>query len=179
MKGVELVDYSKPGFAVVHLDAGPSPGGTAQLEIRASGTRTRLEPSHAAVGAGGALVVVNRTGAAHVLSAPAQGLVRRLAPGEQIEIAVPEAGEQSLFLLDVPRSASTVFVSAGTYAVVSAEGRFELRGLPPGSHLLRAWHPRFPPAQVPLEIAAGGVVQLDVEMGVESRDEASVPAALP
>jgi hypothetical protein len=179
MKSVELVDYSKPGFAVVHLDAGPSPAGTAQLEIRARGTRTRLEPSHAAVGAGGALVVANRTGAAHFLSAPALGLVRRLEPGEQVEIAVPEAGEQSLYLLDVPRSTSTVFVSAGAFAVISADGRFELRGLAPGSHTLHAWHPRFPPAHSKLQITAGSVVQLDFELGVTSRDDASVPAALP
>ena len=119
MSDVAFVDYSKPGFAVVYLDAGPSPGGNAQLAIRTTGVRTRLDPPHAAVGAGGRIVVRNGTGAAHVLSAPGFGLLQRLEPGQQAEIAVPEAGEQSLFLLDVPRSGSTVFISPGPFAVVS------------------------------------------------------------
>jgi len=181
MSGVEFVDYSKPGFAVVHLDAGPSPAGTAQLMIRTSGVRTRLDPPYAAVGAGGALVVSNTSSAPHVLSAPAMGLVRRLEPGQQVEIAVPDAGEQSLFLLDVARSEATVFVSPGPFVVVSEDGRFELSGLSPGSHGLLAWHPRFPPARAPLQITSDSVVQLDLEMGVDQRDDApaSAPADLP
>jgi hypothetical protein len=181
MSDVEFVDYSRPGFAVVHLDAGPSPAGTVQLVIRTSGVRTRLDPPHAAVGAGGALVVRNTSGVAHVLSAPALGLVHRVEPGEQVEIAVPEAGEQSLFLLDVPRSEATVFVSPGPFVVVSSDGRFELSGLTPGSHSLLAWHPRFPPARAPLQIAPGSRVRVDLEMGVDQRDDvpASAPADLP
>jgi hypothetical protein len=181
MSEVEFVDYSKPGFAVVHLDSGPSPAGTAQLVIRSTGVRTRLDPEHSVVGAGGALIVSNESGAAHVLSAPAMGLVHRLEPGEQVEIAVPDAGEQSLFLLDVARSESKVFVSPGPFVVVSADGRFELTGLAPGSHTLLAWHPRFPPARASLQIAPDSIVQLDLEMGVDQRDDApaSAPADLP
>ena len=117
----------------------------------------------------------NDSGAAHVLSAPALGLVRRLEPGEQVEIAVADAGEQSLFLLDVPRSESTVFVSPGPFVVVSADGRFELSGLAPGRHALLAWHPRFPPARASLELAPDSVVRLDLEMGVDQSDD--VPRA--
>ena len=181
MSDVEFVDYSTPGFAVVYHDAGPSPAGTAQLEIRTTGVRTRLDPAHSVVGAGGALVVSNRSGAAHVLSAPDIGLLRRLEPGQQVEIAVPEPGEQSLFLLDVARSEATVFVSPGPFVVVSADGRFELSGLAPGSHRLLAWHPRFPPARASLQIAPDSIVQLDLEMGVDQRDDApaSAPADLP
>jgi len=170
MRDVEFVDYSKPGFAVVHLDAGPSPGGSAQLEIRTSGVRTRIDPPQAAVGAGGAVVVTNASGAAHVLSAPMLGLVRRLEPGEQVELAVPTAGEQSLFLLDVPRCESTVFVSPGPFVVVSADGRFELSGLSPGRHALLAWHPRFPATRAALELAPDSVVRVDLEMGVDQSD---------
>jgi hypothetical protein len=181
MSDVQFVDYSKPGFAVVHLDTGPSPAGSAQLVIRTTGVRTRLDPEYAAVGAGGTLVVSNGSGAAHVLSAPAMGLVRRLEPGRQVEIAVPDAGEQSLFLLDVARSESTVFVSPGPFVVVGADGRFELSGLAPGSHALLAWHPRFPPVRTSVQIAPDSVVQLDLDMGVDQRDDvpASAPAALP
>ncbi len=179
MSDVEFVDYSKPGFAVVYLDTGSSPAATAQLVIRTTGVRTRLDPPHAAVGAGGLIVVANASGAAHVLSAPAMGLVHRLEPGQQVEIAVPLAGEQSLFLLDVARSEATVFVAPGPFAVVSADGRFELGGLAPGGHTLHAWHPRFPPARASLQLAPDSVVHLEIEMGVGQRDDASVPANLP
>ena len=74
MRDVEFVDYSKPGFAVVHLDSGPSPRGSAALEIRTTGVRTRLDPPQVAVGAGGSVVVTNSADTAHVLSAPAIGL---------------------------------------------------------------------------------------------------------
>jgi hypothetical protein len=181
MSDVAFVDYSKPGFAVVYLEAGPSLRGSAQLAIRSTGVRTRLDPPYAAVGAGGSIVVRNGTSAAHVLSAPGIGLLRRLEPGQQLEIAVPQAGEQSLFLLDVPRSGSTVFISPGPFAVVSDDGRFELSGLAPGDHRLLAWHPRFPPARASLQIAEGERVRLDLEMGVDQRDDApaSAPADLP
>jgi hypothetical protein len=177
MSEVEFVDYSTPGFAVVHLGAGPSPAGTAQLAIRTTGVRTRLDPAHIAVGAGGKLIVRNDARSAHVLSAPAVQVVQRLEPGQEVEIAVPEAGEQSLFLLDVARSEATVFVSPGPFTVVAADGRFELSGLAPGSHTLLAWHPRFPPARAPLQISADQVVQLDLDMGVDQRDD--VPASAP
>jgi hypothetical protein len=170
MRDVEFVDYSKPGFAVVHLDSGPSPRGTAALEIRTTGVRTRLDPPQVAVGAGGSVVVTNSADTAHVLSAPAMGLLRRLAPGEHVELALPDAGEQSLFLIDVPRSEATLFVSPGPFVVVSADGRFELSGLSPGRHELIAWHPRFPPTGARLELAPNSVVRLDLEMGVDQSD---------
>lgn len=181
MGEIAFVDYSKPGFAVVYVDSGASPAGTAQLAIRTTGVRTRLDPPHAAVGAGGTIVVRNGSSAAHVLSAPGTGLLQSLEPGQQVEIAAAEAGEQSLFLLDVPRSGSTVFISPGPFTVVGGDGRFELSGLAPGNHRLLAWHPRFPPARASLQIAEGSVVQLDLEMGVDQRDDApaSAPADLP
>ncbi len=167
MRDVTFVDYSKPGFAVVYLDAGPSVGGSAELLIRTTGVRTRLDPPQAAVGAGGVVVVRNASAAPHVLSAPALGVVRRLEPGEQVELALPDAGEQSLFLLDVPRSESTLFVAPGPFAVVSAEGRFELSGIVPGRYAVLAWHPRFPPARASLDLGPNRVVRLDLEMGVD------------
>jgi hypothetical protein len=181
MADVTFVDYSKPGFAVVYLASGASPGGTAELEIRTTGVRTRLDPPHAAVGTGGKIAVRNGTGAAHVLSVPGIGMLQRLEPGQQVEIAAEQAGEQGLFLVDVPRSGSTVFVAPGPFSVVSHDGRFRLSGLSPGDHQLLAWHPRFPPAHAPLQIAAGRIVQLDLDMGVDQRDDvpASAPADLP
>lgn len=170
MRDVQFVDYSKPGFAVVHLDGGPSPRGSAELVIRSTGVRTRLDPPQAAIGVGGGAVIRNEAGAAHVISAPALGVVRRLEPGEEFALTFADAGEQSLFLLDVPRAESTLFVSPGAFVVVSADGRYELSELPPGHYALQAWHPRFPPTRSELDLAAGGVVRLDLEMGVDQSD---------
>ena len=170
MRDVQFVDYSKPGFAVVHLDAGPSPRGNADLVIRTTGVRTRLDPPNAVVGVGGSVVVANESPAAHVLSAPALGLVRRLEPGEKLELTLAQAGEQSLFLIDVPRAESTLFVSPGAFVVVSTDGRYELSGLPPGRYGVLAWHPRFPPMRAALEVGADDVVRLDLEMGVDQSD---------
>jgi hypothetical protein len=181
MRDVTFVDYSKPGFAVVQLAEGASPAGKAELAIRTTGVRTLIDPLHAAVGVGGAVVVRNESNAAHVLSAPTLGVVRRIEPGEELELALPEAGEQSFFLLDVPRSEASLFVASGPFAVVAADGRFELAGLAPGRHQLQAWHPRFPPARSFVDLAPDSIVRVDLEMGVDQRDASSetVPAAHP
>jgi len=181
MADVTFVDYSKPGFAVVYVTQGASPGGTAELAIRTTGVRTRLDPAHAAVGAGGRIAVRNDSSAPHVLSLPGIGMLQRLDPGQRVEIPVSQAGEQSLYLLDVPRSESVVFVSPGPFTVVAEDGRFQLNGLAPGDHELMAWHPRFPPAHASLRIADGSIAHLDLDMGVDQRDDvpASAPANLP
>ena len=181
MADVTFVDYSKPGFAVVYVAEGASPGGTAELSIRSTGVRTRLDPAHAAVGTGGHISIRNASGAPHVLSVPGIGMLQRLDPGQQVEVPVSQAGEQSLYLLDVPRSESVVFVAPGPFTVVAEDGRFQLNGLAPGEHQLKAWHPRFPPAQASLRIADGSTAHLDLDMGVDQRDDvpASAPADIP
>ena len=166
LRDVEFVDYSRPGFAVVYLEGTPSPGGTASFSIRDGALRPYLEPSHAAVGAGGRLRIANASARAHVLSLPESDLVRRLDPGEAVEIALAEAGEQPLFLLDAPEELGRLFVAPGRYTVASETGRFELRELPPGRLILRAGHPRFPPISRELELAAGRAERVDLELGV-------------
>jgi hypothetical protein len=165
LRDVEFVDYSKPGFAVVYVE-GEEPGGELDLAIRATRLGTRLDPVHGAVGAAGRLVVTNRSGAAHVLSYPAAGVVRAIRPGERLELALPRAGEQGLFLLDVPEAEALVFAAPGPFAVVSSSGRFALRDLPSGTQTLHAWHPRFPPLVQQVDLPSGGVVQVELEMGV-------------
>jgi hypothetical protein len=171
LRDVELVDYSRPGFAVVYLEGTPSPGGLASFQIRDGPLRPYLEPAHAAVGVGGTLRVANASARAHVLSLPDADLVRRLEPGEAIELGLARAGEHPLFLLDAPEELGRVFVAPGRFAVASDTGRFELRDLPPGRLLLRAWHPRFPPISRDLELAPGRVARVDLELGVGTLSE--------
>jgi hypothetical protein len=165
LRDVEFVDYSQPGFAVIYVEEEEPPAGSVELVIRASKVGTRLTPAHAAVGSAGRLSVRNDSGEPHVVSYPAAGLIRRLQPGETLESALPRAGEQGLFLLDLPDSAATVFAAPGRYAVVSAAGRFTLTGLAPGRRVLRVWHPRFPPLARPLDLAPDSSVRVDFELG--------------
>jgi hypothetical protein len=174
MRDAGLVDYSTPGFAVVFVNTGTKPGGAATVTIRDTHVEPRLEPDHLAIGDGGRISVVNASASAHILSYPAAKLVRRLAAGERLEIAVPSAGEQGLFLLDVPEASTTIFAAPGPFAVVSTAGEFDLRDLQPGAVELRAWHPRFPPVVQTLELAPDASLRVDLDMGVGIGPEASL-----
>jgi hypothetical protein len=166
MRDVELVDYSRPGFAVVYVEGPLVPDAPARFSIR-SGVRTRLEPRRLAVGLGSAIEVTNSSDRTHTLSCPAAGLIRTLAPGETAEIRVAEPGEVRLFLLDVPGAKALAFVAPGPYAVVAKSGRFSLENVAPGHRTLHVWHPRFPPASRTLDLAPDSVARVDIQLGVE------------
>lgn len=162
-----LVDYSRPGFAVVWVDAPPPGGSTTRIAIRDGATGVRFEPPHAALAAGGRITIVNESGRPHLLSVPAAGLVRPLATGDALPIANVAAGEWALFLLDVPGEEARVFAAPGPFQVVSTSGRFALGDLAPGSARLHAWHPRFPPAMRTVSLAAGAPTRVDLELRVD------------
>lgn len=173
MRDVQLVDYSTPGFAVVYVAEHATPGGSAEIAIRDTRVEPRFEPSELAIGAGGHIAVVNSSTTAHLLSYPAAQIFQRVAPGERVEIDVPQDGEQRLFLIDLPDAAATLFVAPGRYAVVSTSGDYELRDLDPGALELRAWHPRFPPVARHVELAPDANLRVDLQMGVDvAPDEA-------
>jgi hypothetical protein len=163
---VELVDYARPGFAVVWLDGAADTGASARLAIRANEFETRLEPAWAAVGAGGTLDLLNITREVHTVSCPSLGIVRRLEPGQALVVVVPDAGAHPLFLLDRQEVEGGVFAAGGPFAVLSNTGRFELRDLAPGAVRLHAWHPRFPPVERGVEVVADETRRVDIEMGV-------------
>ncbi len=173
LRDVAFVDYAHPGFAVVYLDGGRSPGGRADVAIRDTRTRVVLSPEHAALGVGGVIVVRNDARDPHVVSCPAAQIVRRVAPGESVEIPASEAGERALFLLDAKSAEALVFVAPGPFAVTAEDGSFELHDLPPGTQRLRAWHPRFPPAARTVDLVSGELVLVDIELGVDRPGEAA------
>ena len=171
LAGVRFVDYERPGFAVVYAEGQPGPEDATVLEIRSGVSTAHIEPSLAAVGRGGRIVLHNRTADAHVVSLPARGAVHRLEAGERLALSDLDGGEQPVFLLDAPRASARVFVAPGPYAVTSESGRFHLAGLAPGRVRLWAWHPRFPPTSRWVEVGAGAQ-RVDLEMGVGSAPEA-------
>lgn len=161
-----LVDYSKPGFAVVWADGPAPPASDARLAIRDGVAGARIEPAFAALAAGGAIHVTNETASPHVVSCPPARLVRELAPGESLAIAADAAGERALFLLGGDAEAR-VFAAPGPYQVVSSAGRFALSDLAPGAVALHAWHPRFPATSVRTEAPAGATTRVDLELRVD------------
>lgn len=166
MRDARIVDYSKPGFAVVYLDGATAEGERVDLSIRANEFETRLEPRWLALAAGGTVAVHNTTGEPHTVSCPSLSLVARVAPGESLEVPVKAPGAHSVFLLDRPQVESGFFAAPGPYAVLTRDPRFELRDLPPGRAELHAWHPRLPPIARSVEVVADAVVRVDLEMGV-------------
>lgn len=165
LRDVEFVDYSRPGFAVVYVREKRPPAGRLELAIRDTRFGVRIEPAQAAIGAAGRVAIVNQGASRHVVSYPAAGVVREIAPGQVLELAVPQVGEQGVFLLDAT-AAARVFAAPGPFAVVSPSGRFTLDDLAPGRRELHAWHPRFPPARQLVELAANARVRVDLQLGV-------------
>jgi hypothetical protein len=176
---VALVDYSRPGFAVVYAEDGAPPPANApvRLAVRSGPLGPRLEPAHAALAAGGSLEIGNESGEARLVSCPAAGLVRRLEPGASLAILVSNPGEWPVYLLDAPGEPARVFAAPGRWAVASEAGRFELADLAPGRHRLVAWHPRFPPAAATVELASGRAQRVDLELRVDGEDHAAVEAS--
>lgn len=165
LRDARLVDYSRPGFAVVYLERGSASTGTARIAARASEFGTRLEPEHAALGADGVLTLANETAAPQVVSIPSLGVVRRLEPGEERAQRVA-AGAHDVFLLGVDAQAS-VFAAPGPFARVAPSGHWELRDLEPGLARVRTWHPRFPAVAREIELVAGRTERLELEVGVD------------
>lgn len=170
-EGVSFVDYSKPGFAVVYTEGPARPDDATALAIRAGATGVHFDPPHAAIAAGGAITITNESDASHVVSCPGAGLVKPLAAGESLAIHAATPGEWPIFLLDVAGEEARVFAAPGPYRVVSSSGRYELTDLEPGRAQLRAWHPRFPPASTSVDLAAGAVQRVDLELRVGDHDE--------
>jgi hypothetical protein len=171
LRDVQLVDYSKPGTSVVYLDLAARPGGRAELAVEESLAGAHLEPRFAAVGAGGEVVVANRTREDAIVSLPALARVERLAPGATLAVPAERPGPLEIYRLGADEPAR-VWVSPGPWVRPDASGRFALTGLAPGRVTLHAWHPRLPSATAEVELRAGETAHVDFEIGVGRGDAA-------
>lgn len=62
--------------------------------------------------------------------------------------------------------AYVVVLENAAYALAAPDGRFAIRGVPPGRHTLHAWTPGAEPARRELEVAAGAIARADFELVV-------------
>lgn len=167
LRDVRFVDYLHPGFAVVFLDGREVPGGgVADVVIRASKLRTRIEPTELAVAMGATLRVRNDTDAPHVFSFPSAGRVQQLPAGGSLELLIDKPGPQSLFLLDVPDGEASLFAAPGPFARVADDGSWEIRAVEAGRVRVVAWHARFPAASAWLDLVPERVARIDFQIGV-------------
>lgn len=168
------VDYSQIQFAVVYApsarSAAPAP---AELVIRSSDKGPRIEPHYAATSPAAGVRVSNATADQQIVSVPGAARLERIDPGESALISGLAPGESTVHLLGVPErnaaSPALVWVAEGLMTVVDASGRYTLRGLEPGRHQVRAWHPRLPPSSIhTVDLTRGSVLRLDLEIGLDS-----------
>lgn len=177
LAGVRRVDYSRPGFVIVHAGrADPTEGAAirsvtetepaATLTIREANVGPRLEPAYIAFLAGREIRVSNAAREAYIVSCPSAGAVLKLAAGESALLQISDPGAHEFFLLGVSGAYTQAFASPGPFTIVSDSGRFVLSDLPPGPRTIHAWHPRLPPIARGIALQAGQVLRLDLELGV-------------
>ncbi|MGH7336333.1 MAG: carboxypeptidase-like regulatory domain-containing protein, partial [Myxococcota bacterium] len=162
---VRMFDYSKPEASVVFLDTGGRPGGRVELTAEDAIAGARLNPRFAAVGAGGEVVIANRTRGQIVVSVPAAQSVERIPAGAEGVVRAERAGQLEIFLLGADEPAR-VWVSPGPWVRPDASGHFALSGLAPGRATLRAWHPRLPSASAEVDLRPGETAVVNFEIGV-------------
>lgn len=97
--------------------------------------------------------------------------MRKLAPGESASLTSLDEGEVPVYLLGLPASSSALlWVAPGARVEAGSSGRYTLRGLAPGRHEIRAWHPRMPPGRsVSVEVGQGEVRRVDLEIAIDRR----------
>jgi hypothetical protein len=175
LRDVAAVDYQQPGFSVVFTDAAPAAApAPAAFALETWAGRVRFTPAFGATDLGRGVDVTNRSDETRIVTAPAAGFARALAPGETAHVTPAEAGELELHVLEGAAAPAIVFVAPGAFVRVGADGRYELRGLAPGPVEIRAWHPRLPVTGARrVELADGQALELDLEIGV---DHAEKPA---
>lgn len=169
VRKAEQTDYSQPGYAVTYLDsrAAPPPP-TLALSIEPGARSDEFRPALAAAAAGLPIAISNHTQRVQIASAPMEGWLAEIAPGETAVITPQASGELAVHLLGAQAAPALVWVAPGAFAVAGTSGRYELHGLEPGNVAVRAWHPRLPPsAPEVVTLARGAVHRLDIEIGVD------------
>jgi len=179
---VKRVDYARMKFAVVYAPTAPTPDrAPAELTIRASdghgSAGALLEPAFATTSPAAGLRLTNATAVPRIVSVPAANRAERIAAGASLVIHDLPAGETAVHLLgaraDAGDGVTQIWVTEGLATEVDASGRYALRGLAPGAHTLRAWHPRLPPSPPqPVALGPGRVERVDLEIGIDAATDA-------
>ncbi len=171
LRDADLVDYSRPGFAVVHLALSdpakwsPGPAETVHITLSDGPARIRIDPSELVVPTGWRLAIRNSSRDRHVVSIPGLGRVVPLEPGDAFEFPVDRSGDLAIHVLDRPGTDARLFSAPGPFVRVPDSGRFLLTDLPPGTHRLHVWHSRMPPLSRLVELSPDETESVDLVLG--------------
>lgn len=142
----------------------PPPSGPVFVEFE----RFRIEPHVLGVQAGRSIQFRSRDGGLHLISSPgADGMLTEISP----------ASSKWAWTFDGPTSAirfpchvhpwetGWIHVMAHPFfAVTDEDGRYEIRGLPPGRYTIEVWQEKCQTATREIEVRAGERRTLDVDL---------------
>jgi hypothetical protein len=170
LANVKRVDYSQLKYAVVYAPTAPRADAPLELRIEGDGDGGAcLEPAFGATSPKTGLRITNTSASERIVSVPEHAWMRKLAAGETVSLDSLDEGEVSIYLLGQPESSSArLWVAPGARVDAGASGRYTLRGLSPGRHEIRAWHPRMPPGRpFMIDIREGEVQRVDLEITID------------
>ena len=168
LRDARRFDHERPGFAVVYLEDRGAPSDALTLEIRSTRTGARLSPELGVIGISGVLTIENQTDRARIISVPELALLHSIDAGSSVAIETLKAGETAFHLLGEESATATLFVSPGAYARCNEQGGWVLENQTPGPAQLHAWHHRYPPTEVSVEILEGEVREVLLRSSVTS-----------
>lgn len=174
---IEGVAFADVAPIVVYLEpargASGSPSGSDSLpEIRQH--NARFTPGFLAVSVGQTVDMPNDDRIYHNVFSYSRGNAFDLGlypGGTARQVTFDRPGVIKIYCSIHESMNATVFVAPTPhFAVVGADGRFTVAGVPPGSWRLRTWCERLPDTQRELEIRAGRATRIEAALGGPSHE---------
>jgi plastocyanin len=159
--------HELPAVAYV---VGPGSSAAAESELRVTMTQrdTAFVPSVLAVRAGGTVSFPNGDPFFHNVfsySSAQRFDLGRYPQGESKDVVFREAGIVEVFCEVHEFMRGVIVVTANPYhAIVGADGRFRIAGVPAGEHTIAFWHPDHEAAQQLVNVVAGTSTRVEVSL---------------
>jgi plastocyanin len=166
LPGMQLADL---GPVVVYVagdgvPAAPAPAGEPTVRQK----NARFAPSFLAVAAGQQVAMPNDDKIFHNVfsySKPNDFDLGLYPAGESRSVSLKHPGVVKIYCSIHESMNGTIFVAPTRwFAVADREGRFELRGVPPGARRLRTWNEKLPDAERAIEVPAQGDVAVELSL---------------
>ena len=158
----------QPVPAVVFLKGGGAGPASAKSAVMAQ-RDTAFVPALVVVSVGGAVSFPNQDPFFHNVfsySGAERFDLGRYPRGESKSVTFDEAGVVKIYCEVHEFMRSAVIVSeSGIHALVGADGRFSLTGVPAGDWVLVAWHPDAGQSETPIRVEEGGTTRVDLSVG--------------
>jgi plastocyanin len=162
------VEVTPPKYladTIVYLDAVPGtyPARTHQMDQQGM----KFVPRLLVVTRGDSVKFTNHDGVAHNVYSPDGGTYNlgSFKTGEERTQKFTSPGVFTQLCSVHPEMLGYVLVSQNPYAAqVDAQGKYEIRGVPPGTYQLKVWNAHLPAISRSITVAAGGSTTLDLQL---------------